>query len=319
MNAVTDLDEPIAAPPSVSRDVRPFFWSIRRELWEHRSLIITPLVTVGVIIASFLLAAMTYLSGQIHVLSTWTPARQSAYVTGMLLLIGVLLLVIMSFAVFFYCLESLHSERKDRSILFWKSMPVSDTTAVLSKLFTATLVAGGIAFVCTLVAQLLVLLIATITALVAGISPASIWSNVQIFQLAVFTLYMLLAAALWYAPIAAWLLLVSAWAKRSVILWAVIPPVAVTVLERVAFGTKNFAGMLEYRWKHGLLSAFQGDFLVEAGPGEMRMDSQRFPHDVIDLLNPVGLLANPWLWVGLLAAAVFVAAAIWVRRYREPI
>jgi ABC-2 type transport system permease protein len=320
MNAVTDTSEAIAAPRDESQGVKPFYWSLRRELWEHRSLMITPLVTIGVIFAAFLLAATIDLPDQLRILGTLAPHRQHAIVSGILLLIALAVALVMSFAVFFYCLDALLSERRDRSILFWKSMPVSDTTTVLSKLFTATLSAGAIAFVCILVAQVAVLVVATIAGLADGASIAPLWSNVQFVQILIATIYILLASALWYAPVAAWLLLVSAWAKRSAILWAVIPPVAIVVFERVAFRTHYVSELLEYRLKHGLFSAFQGGFVVDGGGAttEIHM-GQRFPGNVLEILDPVGFLSNPWLWVGLVVAAAFTAAAIWLRRYREPI
>jgi ABC-2 type transport system permease protein len=320
MNAVTDTGETIAAPAGRSHGVRPFYWSLRRELWEHRSLMITPLVTIGVILAAFLLAATIDLPDQLRILGTLAPHRQHAIVSGILLLIAITVAFVMSFAVFFYCLDALLSERRDRSILFWKSMPVSDTTTVLSKLFTATLSSAAIAFVCILAAQIAVLIVAPIAGLAGGASIVPLWPNVQFLQILVATLYILLASALWYAPVAAWLLLVSAWAKRSAILWAVIPPIALIVFERVAFRTHFVSDLFEYRLKHGLFTAFQGGFMID-GRGattEVHM-GQRFPQNVIEILDPVGFLSNPWLWVGLVVAALFIGAAIWLRRYREPI
>jgi ABC-2 type transport system permease protein len=320
MNAITDTGETIAEPARERRGVQPFYWSLRRELWEHRSLLITPIVTVGVILAAFLLAAAIDLPAQLRILGTLAPQRQHAIVSGILLLIAIAVTFVMSFAVFFYCLDALLSERRDRSILFWKSMPISDTTTVLSKLFTATLSSAAIAFVCIVAGQIALLLVATFAGLAGGAGIAPLWSNVQFLQILVATVYILLAFALWYAPVAAWLLLVSAWAKRSAILWAVSPPIALVVFERVAFRTHVVSDLLEYRLKHGFFSAFQGGFVIDGrGPTTEIHMGQGFPANVVEILNPLGFLSNPWLWVGLVVAAAFTASAIWLRRYREPI
>ena len=136
---------------------------------------------------------------------------------------------------FFYLLDALHGERKDRSVLFWKSMPVSDTTTVLSKLFTgAGQSAPAIVIAVTIVTQIVVLLLASVILMIGGATRAAIWGNLQLFQVTIALVYGQIASALWYAPMAAWLLFVSSWAKRVPILWAVLTPVAVVLFERVA-------------------------------------------------------------------------------------
>jgi ABC-2 type transport system permease protein len=111
--------------------------------------------------------------------------------------------------------------------------------------------------------------------------------------------------ALWHAPLYGWLLLVSSWARRAVFLWAVLPPVAVSVLEKVAFNTSYFQSMINYRLMGFAREAFAGGM-----------------HDTIDSLaqlTPGNFLSTPGLWIGLAFAAAFLAAAVRMRRYREPI
>ncbi len=227
----------------------------------------------------------------------------------------------MHIAVFFYLLDALQGERKDRSVLFWKSMPVSDTTTVLSKLFTALVVSGGIVVVVSIATQLALLLLLTVLMLIGGANPLPIWGNLELLQMVIAVIYwQMIAMVLWYAPVAAWLLLVSAWAKRATFLWAVFVPLAVVAVERVAINTHRVQDMLSYRLNDPVLTAFirnsRGAGLVVDDDG---VRGTGVPGGVFEAIDPVGFLSNPWVWVGLVVAAGLVAATIWMRRYREPL
>ena len=119
-------------------------------------------------------------------------------------------------------------------------------------------------------------------------------------------LYGLTVHALWHAPLYAWLLLVSAWARRTPFLWAVLPPLAIGVLERIAFSTSHFGSLLRYR-------------LDGRHAGGVRPRGRGRGHPPAGAARPVRFLASPGLWIGLLVAAAFLAAAVRLRRYREPI
>ncbi len=316
MNAATEANDTFVAPAATTHEVRPFYWSVRRELWENRSLFIAPLVAGGIALIALILNAM-HLKEGMQMLSALDPDRQRAIVTGVCGGIAFLITWVMSITAFFYLLDALQGERKDRSVLFWKSMPVSDTTTVLSKLFTALAVAPVIVIAVTIATQILVLLLASVILMIGGASPAPIWSNLQLFQLTVVLIYGQIAVALWYAPVAAWVLLVSAWAKRVPILWAVMTPIAVMLFERVAIGTHYVQDLLAYRLRDGLKVMFapRGALAIT----DRGINATELPRRVFDAIDPVAFLSNPWLWVGLVVAAGFVAAAIWMRRYREPI
>ena len=145
----------------------------------------------------------------------------------------------------FYCLDALHGERRDRSILFWKSLPVSDLTTVLSKASIPLVVLPLLTFAITVVTQLIMLLLSSAVLLGSGLSVATLWTHLPLFQMSLMLLYHLLTVhALWYAPIYGWLLLVSAWARRAPFLWAVLPLLAIGRVEKIAFNTSHFAAML---------------------------------------------------------------------------
>jgi ABC-2 type transport system permease protein len=207
----------------------------------------------------------------------------------------------------FYCLDALHGERRDRSILFWKSLPVSDRTTVLAKAGIPLVVLPAIALVIVVAGQVVMLLVSTVALLPHGPSLALLWGRVPLLRMTLALVYALVAMALWHAPIYGWLLLVSGWARRLAILWAVLPFLAVCVFEGIAFRTYRFAQLLGHR----LSGWFTQGFALE-GPGAV-------PDDPLSHLTPGRLLATPGLWIGLVVAAVLLAAAVRLRRTRAPI
>jgi ABC-2 type transport system permease protein len=205
----------------------------------------------------------------------------------------------------FYCLDALHGERRDRSILFWKSMPVSDLTTVLSKAIIAIVILQLLAFAFTVVVQFVMLFLGSIALLASDLSVATLWSQLTPFRMWLGLFYHLLTIhALWHAPFYAWLLLVSAWARRAPFLWAFLPPLAIGIFEKIVFNTAHFAKLLGYR--------------LAGGPEAYTMPGA-MPIDPGAHLTPLRFLSSPGLWIGLALTAAFLAAAVRLRRYREPI
>src|SRR5260370_3768516 len=207
----------------------------------------------------------------------------------------------------FYCLDALHGERRDRSILFWKSLPVSDLTTVLSKAIIPFVILPLIIFVTTVVLQFIMLLMSSAVLLATGACVTTLWARLPLFQMQVVLLYGLIVLALWHAPIYAWLLLVSGWARRAAFLCAVLPLLAIGILEKIAFNTSHFASLVK-------------DRLMGFAPGAFDFN----PHhsvaiDSLAQLTPGRYLSIPGLWMGLVFAAAFLAAAVRLRRYRGPL
>ena len=200
----------------------------------------------------------------------------------------------------FYCLDALHGERRDRSILFWKSLPVSDLTTVLSKAIIPIVVLQLVAFVVTFATQWIMLLLSSVVVLGSGLSVATLWRQVSLFEMSPMLLgHLLIMHGLWYAPVYAWLLLVSAWARRAALLWAVLPWLAIFAVEKVAFNTSYFAAMMGRHFAGGGQAA---------EPGMSPIIGVQF-----------NALSGPGFWIGLAFAAIFLGAAVRLRRYREPI
>ena len=160
---------------------------------------------------------------------------------GLMMLTGIVVSV-------FYCLDALHGERRDRSILFWKSLPVSDLTTVLAKASIPLVILPLLTFAITVAMQWLMLLISSVVLLVSGQSVATLWTELSFLRRSWLLLYHLLTVhALWSAPIYCWLLLVSGWARRATFLWAALPLVAIAGVEQIAFHTWHFAALVGSR------------------------------------------------------------------------
>src|SRR6266513_2995778 len=285
---------------------RPFYWSVWRELWENRSIYIAPLIVAAFEVIGFAISTIGLAERRRAVLLL-DPAHQRAAIEQPYDLAAMMMIFIAFIVGVFYCLDALHGERRDRSILFWKSLPVSDLTTVLSKASIPLVVLPLLTFAIIVATQLVMLLVATAVLLGSGVSAATLWSQLPLLQISLALLYGLTVIALWHAPIYGWLLLVSGWARRTTFLWAVLPPLALCVVEKIAFNTSYFASLLKYR----LIGGFTQAFVFEAHGG--------VPADPLTQLTPGNFLSAPGLWIGLAFAAAFLAAAARLRRYREPI
>jgi ABC-2 type transport system permease protein len=290
--------------------MRTLYWLVRRELWENRSIYIAPLAVAAVMLFGFLLSTHS-LPAAVREISSFDPAQQHVEIIKPYNILAMLIIATSQIVAFFYCLDALHSERRDRSILFWKSLPVSDFTTVLSKAAVPLVVLPLAAFAIIVATQLIMLLLSTLVLLGNGLSATVLWMQWPPFHESPLLLYGLIVLALWYAPIYSWLLLVSGWARRSMILWAVLSPLAVCIVEKIAFGTSYFASMLGSR----LGGFYEQAFTVRVGEGA-GVNGWAVP-DVIP--DPAHFLSSPGLWLGLAVAAAFLFAVIRLRRYQGPI
>lgn len=297
------------APPAALPATRPFYWSVRRELWENRSIYIAPLIAAGVVLFGFAISTINLPHNRRAVLAL-DPARQGAIVALPYDFAAVAILLTGFIVGVFYCLGALHNERRDRSILFWKSLPVSDLTTVLSKAAIPLVALPLVVFVTVVATQLIMLVMSAVVLAANGLSVATP-SAPPLLQMSLVLLYGLAVIALWYAPIYGWLMLVSGWAKRTTFLWAFLPPLALCLVEKIAFDSSNFASLLAYR-----LGGFWEAFTVHPRGG---IGHPHPPQVGLAQLDPVTFLSTPGLWAGLAAAAAFLAAGVWQRRRREPI
>jgi ABC-2 type transport system permease protein len=296
---------------SQSSATRPLYWSVRRELWENRSIYIAPLAVAALGLSGFLFTLIHPPKSKDMGLAAINPSFDPTGLAMPYSHAAMLLMLTAFIVVIFYCLDALYGERRDRSILFWKSLPVSDLTTVLSKASIPFAIVPLTVFAITIALQLAMLVLSVVTLLISGGSVATLWRQLPLFQLQAVLLYTLAVVTLWYAPIYAWLLLISAWARRTTFLWAVLPPMAIALVEFIAFHTTYFGSLLRQRFFGFAPRAF-----AFTKPDGSLIDPHFIP---ITQMTPGTFLTSPGLWIGLLFAAVFLAAAVRLRRYREPI
>ena len=297
----TALRAEVAAYAPVS-PIRLISWSIRRELWDNHSLFIAPgtvavLVLLGFFFGPFGVRNLSSLSPSPGAQMDFTVVAPYHLASGLIMVTALLVSV-------FYSVDALYAERRDRSILFWKSLPVSDLTTVLTKASIPMLILPLITFAITVVTHLTMALVSSVVLLRLGDPVAPLWSHLAFWHMWLRLLGHLLAvAALWYAPFYGWFLLVSALSSRAPLLVAFLPPLAVAALEAVIFRTSYVGHALRERLVHGNMTvpeAVGRSSSLTLGSGA----------------SPLASLAAPELWLGLVAAACFLAAAVQFRRYR---
>lgn len=293
--------------PAGPSATRPLYWSIRREFWENRYLYAAPVCVAAVYLIGFLIS-LIHSPGQLAGLAepglthhgfTHNGEVLDPFEVASALMMGTFILMCL-----FYCAEALHSERRDRSILFWKSLPVSDGTTVLVKAGIPLVILPVLVSVITGILLFVMLLLSSAVLLTTGGNLAALWSHLPIARMSLLTLYHLLTAhALWAAPVYCWLILVSGWARRATLLWAALPPAVIAGLEKMAFHTSHF-----------------GDLVISHLSGSIPIASTDvFPSDPMTHITPGAFLALPSFWIGLVIAAIFLAAAVQLRRRQGPV
>src|SRR5436190_14966230 len=295
-----------AITPAAMPATRPMYWSVRREVWENRSIYVVPLIVAAVQVFGFAISTIG-LADRRRAVLLLDPAHQRAAIELPYDLAAMMMIFTVFIVGVFYCLDALYGERRDRSILFWKSLPVSDLTTVLSKALIPLAVLPVISFALVVCVQLIMILETSVVLIFHGMSPATTWTFIPFFQNWASLLYGLVVIALWHAPIYGWLLLVSGWARRATFLWAVLPLIAIQIFERITFGTSYFGLFIKHRVLGFAPNAF--DFRGHANP----------TIDSLAQLTPGKYLSSTGLWIGLAVAVAFLAAAIRQRRYRGPI
>jgi ABC-2 type transport system permease protein len=299
----------------VMADISParrIYWSVRRELWENRWLYLAPLGVAAVFLIGFFVSTV-HLPAAVRSMETagahtGMGGRLEAHLfAGPYDIASSLMMALAILTGIFYSAEALHGERSDRSILFWKSMPVSDTTTVLAKASIAIVIVP--LFVCAVafVMWWIMLLVSSAVLLIRGTSPSVLWAQLPLFQMwGLLIWHIVTAHAIWPAPIYCWLLLVGAWARRAVLLWAALPVLVIGVLEKLTVNSWSFVHLVGRR-------------LIGDAPSMAEIPGNAFPTHPMTQITTGRFLASPGLWLGFLFCAMFLIAAIRLRRSRGAI
>ncbi|MBI2678410.1 MAG: ABC transporter permease [Candidatus Koribacter versatilis] len=296
MNPTADA-MPIAAKPAPSSakisSAQIYLWSLRRELWENRYLYVAPLAVGALAVVGFAVGQLWHNPGQTMSEQPYTFASLLLMLTGIL-------------AGMFYSVDALYGERRDRSVLFWKSLPVSDLTTVLAKASIPIILVPLVTWIISVATMSAMLLLASLRLMGTGMSA---WSHLAFGSMCWILLYhLVIGHGLWYAPIWGWLLLCSAWSRRAPYLYATLPLLAVGLIEKIGFGTAYFGHWLAYR-----LGADPGGMPAAAPKKAGEMTMAAMTPRLSDFLTGTGL------WTGLALCAVFVTLAIRLRGRGAPV
>ncbi len=289
---------------------------IRREFWEHKAFLIAP-----AIVAAICVFGAIFTTNELHIVGNhvdpdWMKHRDTIVavaLSGMSIPFG----IVMGIVILFYLLDSLYADRKDRSILFWKSLPLSDVSTVAAKLITAVVVVPAFTLAVVFATNLLVAFVFSLR--LNGIEQLDVWRTLWQpdvwLQVHALLLYGLVASTLWFLPITAWLMLASSWARRAVLLWAALPPILAMICEEILFDTAHVAALLRYRligWTqfHG----YQGDRVVEIDGEKLS-----FPARLTDFVDPAAFFTSAGLWSGVAVAALLLWVTILIRRRRNEV
>ncbi|MEO0574516.1 MAG: hypothetical protein AAF004_03570 [Pseudomonadota bacterium] len=297
---------------------------IRRELWEHKALYYAPLVVSALLIFGFILAFFTAVftgaSFQVAVAGLELTGAPGTLAGGSALLavpFGLTSFVV-AVVIFFYGIDALYAERKDKSILFWRSLPVTDTETVISKWLTAMIAAPIMAFAVAFVTQLILLLLASLAILFGGGNPVElIWAPLPFVQFWILTFYIAITMSLWLSPIIGWFLLSSAFAKRSSLLWVFVPVIVIAMLEGIVFRSGHVSQLIGERIGFAGISGltFPEDMMV-MDEDEVARQLLAGDIDILGALAPIDFLLSPGLWGGFIVTAAFLAGAVYFRRFR---
>jgi ABC-2 type transport system permease protein len=278
-----------------------FIWLVRREFWENKAIWVLPVCIGGLMLVSSLF-------GKVEVAMQHASAQQSE-LAGVLFfaVLGAVFWVAMSIYSFWYLLDCLYADRKDRSVLFFKSMPLTDSATVFSKLFVGV-VAIPLVYLC--VADIAALLVAFVLSVRARLAFGNVFWRPELWlQVQVLWLYVIATGVIWYLPVVGWLLLVSAWAKRAVILQALLPPLAIMLAELLFLGTRVSCLVLRDRILGGGYAAFHHPLNWSLATGELTPGVWQAP-------DPVGFFSSADVWIGVAIGVAFIAGAVQLRKRR---
>ena len=302
---------------------------IKREYWENKgALRTTPLVIGGIYVAFLLMSIFTttHIDSDLYtfreavrIMGEQAPEHRGMIMYQVMLGSSVLFTVVMSFVIFFYLLGSLYDDRKDRSILFWKSLPASDTLTIASKLITAMVVAPLTFFVVMILTHIIMSIIGSFMVLSADGNPWTLFisvSNPLKAWAMIATSW--LAQSIWALPLYGWLLLVSAFAPRVPLLFATLPPLIFAILQtwieflRTFTLKNNIVGVIG-NWMFNSPAILTAE--VRDRHGEIALGiplTKDFDH-AVTLANILDRLFSLQMLAGLAIAAVFLTGALWLR------
>ena len=294
---------------------------LRRELWEHPAIYVAPLAIAALVLLGLLTGQVTVSAfGEavdfgIVIAQNSSDLQRAAAITGVLLIVTTLFALGALIVMAFYSLDALYAERKDKSILFWRSLPITDAETVLSKLLTALLVIPLVTLLIAIATHLAILVMTSVWVMIQGGDASHlVWSSAPLADAWISSLVFAVAMPLWLSPFVGWFLLVSALTKRAPLLMAFMPLLVVPLLEKMSTGTYFFYNAIFVRSFLPPIARFDD---ISWDKSELPTLPNGDSFSVLEQLDIAGFLTSPSLWAGMIVCALFVTAAIYVRRYRD--
>lgn len=295
---------------------------LKREIWEHRSIYVTPLAIASIVTLG-VLAMLMFASGFAAELDVAIfgaqniagDAERKAALTGFFLGTSWVFIIALMILTIFYCLDSLYAERKDKSILFWRSLPVTDAETVVSKLITAIIVIPSVTVLGIIATHLVNLIVTSIWVAMKGADAGVlIWGSVALFDNWLAALIVVLASGIWMSPFIGWFLLVSAYTKRSPLLMAFMPLILIGLLEGIILRSHVFA--------ENVLGRGDGMPIFRTLDIDRFFDEEEWrvaegATSLLQHIDVVKFITSPSMWAGLLVCGLLCTGAIYVRRYRD--
>ncbi len=295
---------------------------IKREIWEHRSIWVTP-AAIASIVSLGVLAMLVFASGYAAELDVAIfgaqniagDAERKAALTGFFLGTSWIFVIALAILTVFYSLDSLYAERKDKSILFWRSLPVTDAETVVSKLITAVFVLPTVTVLGIIGTHLINLIVTSIWVSMKGADGgALIWGSVALFDNWAAAFIVVIATGIWMSPFIGWFLLVSAYTKRSPLLMAFLPLILIGLLEPIILRTSVFA--------ENVLARGDGLPIFRTVDVDRFFDEEewRIGDGATSLLQHLDIgqfLTSSGTWAGIVVCGLLSMAAIYVRRFRD--
>ncbi|GAA5072737.1 hypothetical protein [Lysobacter panacisoli] len=350
MNAINESHElPRAAAVVAPHPTHTYKMLLKREFWEHKGgFFWAPLVAGGILL---LLTLMGIGAGEVLLRKVPDQAtinveggsfqvngldinQLTAHMSGdelrefggvidaSLYMAATWPFIVLAFVVFFYCLGSLYDDRRDRSVLFWKSLPISDRDTVLSKVASATLMAPTIAAIAAVITIFGSMVLYSLVVLLHGGNPYTVlWGPASPLKVSAHLIASIPVYALWALPTVGWLMLCSSWAKSKPFLWAIMIPVFAGIFVTWFDLMQLFDLGSGWFWQNvvarSLLSAVPGTWFDVANVGNIDVDGPQAIHSVLNLRTMYSVLLTPQLWIGAVAGALMIFGAIRLRRWRD--
>jgi len=295
----------------------PFKALMLREYWENRrAIFMTPLIITGlsmvlIIISMGLFGAAIHVDGNsftlgeiIDKMSAQDAEELSRNINHLLLASSVPIMIGVWFCMVFTALGSLYDERKDSSILFWKSMPVSDFQTILSKILTVTVVIPVVAICFTLIFQIFLLIVGSFYTIGTDYSAWDLlWASTNMPMLVINEIIYMAMFSLWALPVFGWFMVASVIAKRTPLLVATIPVALLALVEGLFFHSEHLIRFVGMRLMGAHILKNEGGF----GSSFSSFD----PSSTMDILRSSG---DPAFWIGLSIAAALFYGAILLRK-----